>query len=127
MTAFEYADLALQHFQFAGLLALNFALVTALYLTAVWQLSGRLRGVSGFLVHTLFFGWQSNVAYLAVVTLHAGRQCLLLTGSAMPPSAWAAAPWLVPGSAVLYGSVLALCIAFALAGSRRAGSATATR
>ena len=122
MTAFEYTDLALRHFQFAGLLAFVFAVVTALYLAALWSQAGRLKGLPGFLVHTLFYGWQSNVAYLAVVTLHAGRRSLDLALPEEPAASWAWAPWLVPGAAVLYAAVLLLCIAFAASCARRMAS-----
>jgi len=120
MSAFEYADLALQHFQFAGVLALNFALVTVVYLAALWRLTGRIGRVPALVLHTLFFGWQSNVAYLAVATLRAGRQCLEQAGPELT-TAWSAAPWLVPGAAVLYTSVLLLCVGFAVGCAGRPG------
>jgi hypothetical protein len=119
VTAFEYTDLALRHFQFAGLLAIAFSFVTAIYLAALWSQAGRMKGLPGLLVHTLFYGWQSNVAYLAVVTLQAGRRSLDMALPGEPAASWAWAPWLVPAAAVLYCAVLLLCIAFAVSCVRR--------
>jgi hypothetical protein len=107
----NYAALALEHFRFAGTLALAFAAVTVAYLCAAWQLAGRLGAALGFVLHTLFLGWQSNVAYLAVVALNAGQGCLERAPS-MAEIGWSAAPWLVPGAAILYAAMLLLPVLF---------------
>ena len=116
MTSYEYAAIALQQLRFAGLLALAFALVSVAYLWAWWQVAGRIPALRGWILNTLFFAWQSNVAYLAVVSLHAARLTLTAAGDATLLAGWAAAPWLVPGAAVLYAAMLLLCLAFAVAG-----------
>ena len=43
--------------------------MTLAYLGAAWHIAGRMSPSMAFVLHTLFLGWQSNVAYLAVVTL----------------------------------------------------------
>lgn len=113
MSAYEYMNVALDHFQFAGLLALGFALITAIYLVAMWQVAGRLGSARNFVLQTLFLGWQSNVAFLAVVTLRSGRASIAAAGGDAALG-WQAAPWLVPGAATLYSSVLVLCVVFAV-------------
>lgn len=122
MSSIDHAALALQHFVFAGQLALVFSLVSIAYLFAVWRLAGQ-RGNRGsmLILHTLFLAWQSNVAYLAVVTLHAGRTVLDQSAHGVMAGAWAAAPWLVPGAAVLYSAMLLLCVAFSVSCARSKG------
>jgi hypothetical protein len=118
----NYAALALEHFRFAATLALVFAAVTVAYLFAAWQLAGRLAAVPAFVLHSMFLGWQSNVAYLAVVALHAGQGCLERAPS-MAGVGWGAAPWLVPGAAVLYAAMLLLPLLFYVLRARERAAA----
>ena len=120
MTDYEHMAAGVQHLQFAGLLAGLFAVVTLAYLAAVGRGLGSLPTAARAMLHTLFYLWQSNVAYLAVVTLRAGRISIAGAEPAAPALGWHAAPWMVPGAAVLYASVLLLCIAFAVARGRAA-------
>jgi hypothetical protein len=120
----DYAVLALQHLHFAGQLATLFAMVSIAYLVAAWQLAGRLGAGINFLLQTLFVGWQSNVAYLAVVSLLAARTALERAGDAITGLGWALAPLMVPGAAVLYATMLLLCLLFFILRARqRSGAA----
>lgn len=122
MTAADYAQLALSQLRFAGLLALLFAVVTLAYLGAALQVAGKLDRASAFLLHTLFLGWQSNVAYLAVVTLLGARRAMQQVPGMLEDIGWGLAPALVPGAAVLYGSMLLLSLLFYRAQARRSHS-----
>lgn len=107
----DHAALALEHFHFAGDLAFVFAAVCTAYLFAAWQIAGRLSSAMSLVLHTLYLGWQSNVAYLAVVALSAG-QGSLQRAPGLAAMGWEAAPWMVPGAAVLYSAMLVLAPVF---------------
>ncbi len=106
--SYGHASLAVQHFLYAGLLSLLFAVVTAIYLLAMWRVAGTLDRITALLAHTLFLLWQSNVAFVAVVCLAVAVHNLDLAGE--PMRYWHAAPLMVPASAALYASVLALAL-----------------
>ena len=114
MTPNEYAQLALAQFRFAAQLALLFTAVNVVYLFAAWQLAGRLRTGMVFTLHTLFLGWQSNVAYLACVTLLAARRAVEASDPLLPDLGWRFAPFLVPGAITLYSGMLIFCLVFYL-------------
>jgi hypothetical protein len=102
------AQLALEHFRYAGLLSALFAAGTVAYLGSLWRLAPRQAFRASFPLHTLFYLWQTNVAFVAVVALANGSRLLGPAGDWM--SGWYNAPLLVPAAAVLYTCVLLLCM-----------------
>lgn len=110
------AHLALEHFRYAGLLSALFAAGTVAYLGALWRLAPQQSFRASFALHTLFYLWQSNVAFVAVVALANGARLLPSAGDWM--SGWYNAPLIVPAAAVLYASALLLCIVIILARGR---------
>lgn len=121
MSSYELASLAMQHFIYAGLLSCLFAVLSAVYLWAMWSLAGTLNNRIAWLIHSVFFLWQSNIAFVAVISLSVGVHNRQLAGESM--RLWNAAPFIVPSSAILYTSVLLLCMAIVwLRGRSRAVS-----
>jgi hypothetical protein len=106
-----FAMLAIQHFIYAGILAATFAVVTAIYLLAMWRVAGRLGLWKGLIVNTLYLLWQSNIAFVAVVSLTVGAHNLRSSGPSM--DAWNYAPLMVPGAVILYSAILILSVLFA--------------
>ena len=113
------AMLAMEHLHFAALLASLFAAVTVAYLLAFAIMNpDRRRG--SFVLHTLFLLWQSNVAFVAVVTLFNASALIEQGGAAM--SGWRLAPFMAPSAVLLYTAVLILSVYHAT----RPGGAGAT-
>ena len=109
LTESEHAMLAMAHFSFSLQLAALFAAVTVAYLLsmacAVPKLSGRLN----IIVHTLYLLWQSNIAFVAVVSLSVALENQRAAGAAM--AGWARAPAILPSAAILYAVCLVLSVA----------------
>jgi hypothetical protein len=108
VTSYENAALAIQHFSYAAILASLFAAVTVAYLVAMWRLAVEPGSGRNWLLHTLYGLWQSNIAFVAVVSLSIAVEQAEAAGAAM--QGWSRAPLLVPSAAVLYTSVLVLSV-----------------
>jgi hypothetical protein len=109
LTNYEYAALAIQHLRYAATLAGLFAAVTAVYLLAMWRLAGTLSTGMNWLLHTLYGLWQSNIAFVAVVSLSVAVEQMSAAETAM--QGWSRTPLLVPSAALLYTAVVALSVA----------------
>ncbi|GEM_PF-1413096 len=104
-------DLLSGHLIFAALLSLTFALVTVVYLWVADRAAARLTRTQMLLLHTLYLGWQTNVAFLSVIALHTvhsilQQQPLLLNAG------WRMAPWMPASAAILYAAMLIFSLAF---------------
>ncbi|GAB5415181.1 MAG: hypothetical protein Cons2KO_27840 [Congregibacter sp.] len=100
---------ALDGFIFSALLSAMFAAVCIAYLVAMWPVTGRLTKRVGWMIHTLFLLWQSNVAFVAVVALNAAKTNQEMAGDML--LAWGKAPFIVPSAAILYTCTAILCVA----------------
>ena len=120
-SSYEYALIAIEHFWSAGYFAALFSLMTVVYLLAVWKLPSIGRRTQ-FLLHTIYLLWQSNVAFVAVVSLKVAQHNRVLAGSSLQP--WEFAPLLVPAAALLYVAIMGLSVMLALRleGDKHAGA-----
>lgn len=99
------------HLVFAALLSLTFALVTVVYLCVAERAAHRFTLAQILLLHTLYLGWQTNVAFLSVTALRTvhgivRQQPMLLDAG------WVMAPWMPVSAAILYAAMLLISMAF---------------
>ena len=111
LTESVHATLAMAHFSFSAQLAALFAAVLLAYLLSMAYAGSKLSGRLDFMVHTLYLLWQSNIAFVAVVSLSVALDNQRAAGAAM--AGWGRAPAILPAAAILYASCLALSVAIA--------------
>lgn len=99
------------HLVFAALLSLTFALVTMAYLWVADRAAPRLTRTQMVLLHTLYLGWQTNVAFMSVIALHTVHR-MLQQQPLLLDAGWRMAPWMPVSAAVLYASILIFSLAF---------------
>lgn len=108
-TESEHAMLAMAHFSLSVQLAALFAAVMLAYLLSMARAGSKLPGRLNVIVHTLYLLWQSNIAFVAVVSLSVALDNQQAAGA--PMAGWARAPAILPAAAILYAVCLALSVA----------------
>ena len=105
------SELLSGHLLFAGLLSLTFALVTVAYVVAAVAWARRLTRAQVFLLHTLYLGWQTNIAFMAVIVLSVAHG-IVQQHPMLLQAGWRMAPWVPLSAAILYVAILCASLAF---------------
>lgn len=104
-------DLLSGHLVFAALLSLTFALVTMTYLWVADRAAARLTRMQMVVLNTLYLGWQTNIAFMAVIALHTAHD-ILQQQPLLLDAGWRMAPWMPESAAILYTLMLLFSLVF---------------